>query len=175
MEGTTMHCRNLHHVGTMSAGLIAFLFALSVPGRLLATPETGVDFSQTAETIAITTQSTETPDILSSRRITCPEDGFVVAIANGGLEYSTVTDTSVGTMAISLSRNRTDFAPTHDLRIVGNYINGLYTGIVSIQRVDPCAKGASHMYRFLATRGANATDASMRQPSLILMFFRDRL
>jgi len=159
----------------ISAGLVAFLASILVPGQLLATPETGVDFSQTAATIEITTTSTATPDILRIRNITCPEDGFVVAIANGGLQYSTVTETIPGTMAISLSRNSTAFDPNHDLRIFGNYVNGLYTGIVSIQRVDPCNKDTSPTYRFLATMGSGATDASMRQPSLILMFFRDRL
>jgi len=167
-----IHQRYFYNISSV---VVTSLLAIFMPGQLLATPETGLDFAQTPETIEITALSTETPDILSSRSITCPEAGFVVAIANGGLQYSTVTDTFPGTMAISLSRDRTDFAPTHDLRIFGNYVNGLYTGIVSIQRVDQCARGASHTYRFLATRGTNATDASMRQPGLILMFFRDRL
>jgi hypothetical protein len=167
-----IHQRYFYNI---SSGVVTFLLAIFMPGQLWATPETGLDFSQTAETIEITTQSTATPDILRSRSITCPEAGFVVAIANGRLQYSTPFTDTIGTMSISLSRDRTDFAPTHQQNIFGNYVNGLYTGIVSIQRVDQCEKGASHTYRFLATRGFNATDASMRQPSLILMFFRDRL
>ena len=44
-----------------------------------ATPETGIDYSQTASTITINTISTATPNVLRSKTIACPADGFLVA------------------------------------------------------------------------------------------------
>src|SRR4030095_2077923 len=76
----------------ISAWLVTLLLSIFVPGQLWALPETAVDFSQTAGTVDINTVSTSAPDILRSVLIVCPADGFVVAIANGGLQYSTVTE-----------------------------------------------------------------------------------
>ena len=163
----------MNEMNQNSVRLLVFLLFVFVP-RMLWAQDAGVDFSETPHTLAINTSSATTPDVLRLRNITCPTDGFVVAIANGQLQY-TAGPNFPGTVAISLSRDSTGFDPNHDLRIFGNYINGLYTGIVSIQRVDECRGGESHAYRFLATNGSNAGDTSMRQPSLILMFFRFRL
>jgi hypothetical protein len=159
---------------SISAGLVIFLLSIFLPGQLWALPETAVDFNQNPGTFTITTTSTAAPNILRSVTITCPSNGSVVAMANGGLEYEAPVPTLPGTMAFSISRNSTSIDPTHELRIFGNYVNALYTGVVHIQRADNCVGGATHTYRFLGTRGSGTGNAFIRQPSLILMFFLDR-
>src|SRR5262245_34926430 len=99
---------------SISVTLVTFLFSMFVPSQLWALPETAVDFSQTASTLVIDTMSTSTPNVLRNAAMTCPENGFVVAIANGGLQYSVPNDTFVGTMVISISRNSTAVDPNHD-------------------------------------------------------------
>jgi hypothetical protein len=102
-------------------------------------------------------------------------DGFVVAIANGGLGFSTLID-DFGIVVISLNRNSTQIDNNHELRVVSPIQPSQFLIVpVSIQRVDPCQQGASPTYRFLGLQGVGASDSFMEQPSLILMFFRDRL
>jgi len=106
--------------------------------------------------------------------IVCPFNGFVVAIANGGLEQQAVTnEEAASTIGVSVTRDTTSFDPSHELTVFGFPVRGFYGVTVSIQRVDRCIAGSSHRYRFLVTRGANAEIAFVHQPSLILMFFID--
>jgi hypothetical protein len=161
---------------SISAGLVTFLLSIFVPGQLWATPEAAVDFSQTNATVEIDRTDTSNPNILSAVSSVCPEDGFVVAIANGGLRFSTVplaSGITRGAVVISLSRGSIRFDEDHELAVSGDFVDIEFTGPVSIQRADRCRMGNSITYRFLAATSINVEDASMKQPSLIVMFFRD--
>ena len=160
----------------ISAGLVTLLLPIFVPGQLWATPEAAVDFSQTNSTVVIEQRDFANPNILSTVSSVCPEDGFVVAIANGGLQFSTVPLASgirQGAVVISLSRGSIRSDEDHRLAISGDFVDIAFLGPVSIQRADRCRVGNSVTYRFLASTSINVEDASMKQPNLIVMFFRD--
>lgn len=159
--------------------LVSLLFLIA-PCTVWA-QDAGLDFSETSATVPITTTSPNflAADTLRLRNIDCPTDGFVVAIANGQLQYATNSEFTIQTF-ISIGRDSSvEDAANHALVILGTTtVHGAYDNTVSIQRVDACRGGTSHAYRFLATNtrgGFVAPFAFMRRPSLILMFFRFRL
>ena len=140
-----------------------------------ATPETGIDYSQTASTITINTISTATPNVLRSKTIACPADGFLVATANALFSFTVSNSTFPGTIAYSVSRNSTAFDANHQHNVFGNYVFDFHRFPASMQRVDTCTAGQTFTYRFLATRGTNVFDVTARQPNLVILFFRDQL
>lgn len=158
----------------ISASTLAVTTFILMLNNALATPETGFDFSRSVNTVNITTQSTNSPNVLRVVRIRCPRNGWLVAIASTRLQY-TAGPAFPGTMAFSISRNSGKFSPNNQQNIFGNYVNGLHTASVHMQRIDSCKENVSYTYRFLATRGSNAANASADQPRLVVMFFRDRL
>ena len=71
---------------SISAGLITVVLSIFVQGQLWATPEAAIDFSQSNATVELKRTDTSNPQILSSVSSVCPQNGFVVATANGGLQ-----------------------------------------------------------------------------------------
>jgi hypothetical protein len=149
------------------------LFVAAKPVQ--ATPETGMDYSQTNATVAINTLSSAAPNVLRSRAIVCPQDGFLVATANALFSFNVNNSNFPGTIAYSISRNSTSFDSNHQHNVFGNYVFDFHVFPATMQRVDTCNAGQSFTYRFLATRGTNVFDVTARQPSLVIVFFRDRL
>jgi hypothetical protein len=161
---------------SISVGLVTFLLSIFVPGQLWATPETAVDFSQTNETVSIDRTDSSNPNVLRTVTSRCPEDGFVVAIANGGLRFDSFPVAGRVEVAISLSRSSIRFDENHQLAVSEDFFQQEvgFTRPVSIQRADRCRMGNSITYRFLAViERTSGADAFMVQPSLIVMFFRD--
>ena len=154
---------------------IGAVLVLLTCNQVQATPETGIDYSQTTATVTITTISTAASNVLRSKAIVCPADGFLVATANALFSFNVNKPTFPGTIAYSISRNSTAFDPNHQHNVFGNYVFDFHVFPASMQRVDTCSSGQTFTYRFLATRGTNVFDVTARQPSIVILFFRDRL
>jgi hypothetical protein len=161
-----------HSRVSIPTGLLLMLLATKAAQ---ATPETGVDYSQTSATITVNTISTAAPNVLRSRAIVCPDDGFLVATANVLFSFNVNNSNFPGTIAYSISRNSTSFDSDHQHNVFGNYVFDFHVFPATMQRVDTCNAGQSFTYRFLATQGTNVFDVRARQPSLVIVFFRDRL
>jgi hypothetical protein len=137
-------------------------------------------FPQTNANVGIDRTDPTNPNVLSTVASVCPENGFIVAIANGGLQAEFLPG-ALGFpppgVSISLSRNSLMFDANHELAIRPlEPFTPPTLGLaqpVSIQRADRCQMGRSITYRFLATKTGADVSASMKQPSLIIMFFRD--
>lgn len=155
-------------------GIVGLGILSALGNAYAAPPKSGVDFSQTEDSIDITTLSTLNPNVLRTVSVKCPRQGFTVAIANTKLQY-TAGPAFIGTMAFSISRNSTAFDSATQQNIFGNYVNDLHTSSVSLQRVDSCKKNKTVTYRFLGTRGTNAGNASASQPRIAVMFFENKL
>jgi hypothetical protein len=154
--------------------IVAVLVLLTC-NQVHATPETGIDYSQSTATVTINTISTAAPNTLRSKTIACPADGFLVATANALFSFNVSDSSFPGTMAYSISRNSTAFDANHQHNVFGNYVFDFHRFPASMQRVDTCTAGQSFTYRFLATRGTNVFDVTARQPNLVILFFRDLL
>jgi len=101
--------------------IVALLVMLTC-NQVQATPETGIDYSQTTATVMINTISTAAPNVLRSKTIVCPENGFLVATANALFSFNVNNPTFPGTIAYSISRNSTAFDPDHQHNVFGNYV-----------------------------------------------------
>ena len=157
---------------SVSAVLLSSLLASN---EALANPEVGFDFSQTSNTIDITTISTASPNVLRTVTVVCPESGHTVATANALIAFSVSNPTFPGTVAYSLSRNSTAFQSNHQHNVFGSYVDDFHVFPATKQRVDSCNSGQSVTYRFLATRGTNVFDVTASEPSLVVVFYRDRI
>ncbi|HEY9860726.1 MAG TPA: hypothetical protein V6D16_14550 [Candidatus Obscuribacterales bacterium] len=158
---------------TFAACLILTTSLLSLPNQVKA-QTSGIDFSQTNNTVTINTISTSNPNVLRTVTIRCPDNGFLVATANTKFQYSAGPNFA-GTIAYSISKNSTAFDPNHQHNLFGNFVNNLTTVPASIQRVDECEAGKTITYRFVATQGTNVFNVSASQPNLVVLFFRNRL
>ena len=161
---------------TMSLGLAVVtstLFLMSSEAQ--ATPEAGFDFSQTAATITIDTISSATPNVLRTVTIVCPAAGHAVATANALFQFDVNNPAFPGTIAYSLTIGSTSFQLNHQHNIFGSYVDDFHVFPSGIQRIVRCKRGQSLTYRFLATRGTNVSNVTARQPSLVVVFYRDRL
>lgn len=150
-------------------------FLVLVENHAQATPEVGFDFSQTSNTITINTISTASPNVLRTVTIICPAAGYSVVTANALFQFNVNNPTFPGTIAYSLSRNSTSFQSAHQHNVFGNYVDDFHVFPATIQRIDSCTAGQSVTYRFLATQGSNVFDTTAKQPSLVVVFYRDRL
>lgn len=146
-----------------------------VANQAKATPEVGFDFSQTSSNITINTISTASPNVLRTVTIICPAAGYSVATANTLFEFNVNNPTFPGTIAYSLSRNSASFQSAHQHNVFGNYVEDFHIFPATIQRIDSRTAGQSVTYRFLATQGTNVFDVTAKQPSLVVVFYRDRL
>ncbi len=146
-----------------------------VGSRAHATPEVGFDFSQTSNTLAVNTLSTNTPNVLRTVTLVCPQAGHTVATANTRFQFNVGNAAFPGTIAYSLTRGSTSFQSDHQHNIFGNYVDDFHVFPATMQRIDSCTAGQSVTYRFLATQGTNVFDVTARQPSLVVVYYRDRL
>ena len=154
---------------------IAAVLVLLTSNQVQATPETGIDYSQSTATVTINTISTAVPNVLRSKVIVCPETGFLVATANALFSFNVNDSSFPGTIAYGISRDSTAFDSNHKHNVFGNYIFDFHVFPASMQRIDTCTAGQSSTYRFVATRGTNVFGVTARQPNLVILFFRDRL
>jgi hypothetical protein len=152
--------------------LTSALFSLSTPVQAL--PLSGVGFSQTSDKITIDTINTNSPNVLSTVKVTCPSEGYLVATANAKFQYS-ANPSFPGTIAYSITKDSTSFDPNHQHNLFGNFVNGLATVPASIQRFDKCEAGNTITYHFVATQGSNVFDVSASQPNLVVTFFQNQL
>jgi hypothetical protein len=165
--------RAMKSASLASAILVSSLFLAG--NEALANPEVGFDFSQTSNTIDITTISTASPNVLRTVTVVCPEAGHTVATANALFAFSVSNPTFPGTVAYSLTRNSSSFQSNHQHNVFGSYVDDFHVFPATKQRVDSCNSGQSVTYRFLATRGTNVFDVTASEPSLVVVYYRDRI
>lgn len=143
-------------------------------------PDQGIDFPTGDGSLIVTSRSDLTPDVLRMVTATCPQAGFLYAMAGTSfLFFNSVLppsgETKVG-VRYSLSKDLTSLDPNfHDFEFVLE--NKADVSSVPVMRVDSCTAGQSVTYRFNARKLGTAGDfeATAFHPSLVVTFFKNRI
>ena len=135
--------------------------------------EPGVNYSHATGSVTIASTSSTSPTQVASRSITCPGNGYVVAIATGQPAlYATTANTYVaGDFSLSTSTTWDG----NNYQETGHYetqtINA-HRRSLSIVRRDSCSAGGTLTYYLLAYRNAAASSGSyIWQPTITVMYF----
>jgi hypothetical protein len=137
--------------------------------------EAGMEYSQSTGSTTITATSTDSPTTLRSDRITCPNYGYVVALATGELSWTPTGDNNWANVGHCLSTSTAwTTSYTQTIARVANgtdSINWRRESLVN-QRVISCSSGETVSVYWLAYREADVNSNSyVYHPVLTLMYF----
>lgn len=138
--GTPTPTGRLHVAGPATDTTVVLPSSSISPAEMFAEPgiANDINFTTTGVTLAANTVT-----VIATRIITCPDDGFVLAIATGGFSTSDTTTKNV-VMGISTDTN----LPAIEHREAFALVNGA-DGNVDAHRVFPVTAGA-HTFRLIA-------------------------
>jgi len=135
--------------------------------------EPGVNYSHATGFVTIASTSSTSPTQVASRSITCPGNGYVVAIATGQPSLQATTANTYVYADFSLSTSTT--WDGNNYQEIGHYETQTsyhHRRSLSIVRRDSCSAGQTLIYYLLAYRNAAASSGSyIYQPTITVMYF----
>ena len=162
----------LHNVLTLST-LAGSLFALAP--QAYADNDQGIDFNTGPNSLAVTSISITTPNVLATVTATCPQAGFLFATASS--QFNVTPGVVNGAQFLySLAKDATgvDNATRYDV-VIREITSLSFLPASSLMRVDSCSAGQSVTYRFVAVKGVDVSKLTAVRPKLVVTFSQAKI
>jgi hypothetical protein len=160
-----------HHALTS----LALASTLALAGQAHAAADQGIDFDPATASVSIASTSVSNPTILRTVTATCPQSGFLYAMASS--QFNPRPGAVNGAQFIySLSKNSTAFDNSARYDFAIRAITDLaFVPASTLMRVDSLTAGQSVTYRLVAVKGVDIAALLAVQPKLVVTFFQTKI